>query len=347
MTSVYPKQPGYNIYHDPTKMDFKKVSSMVLERVNNGEFKVKKDYTLPRLNPQQPCSFREGSSLSSSQTTHVNHFDVAPIKELFQPDWVKLDKQVLRFFGYFKETVDESKIEYARIRKLKIFYYLTDDTLEIIEDKEMNSGMPQGGFLKRSKVPKPEITTSHDSNNFFKFQNKNTQFYSLQDLIVSTNLDIYGKIITLTSCDQYTKEFYQGLGFTQPDEKKIPEDSYHLSKTFSKLPTKKDNSMKDFVEHSQGGGKVKNQKQFLENDRRVLKFNASHDSLKYVINYYLADDTVEIKELFFHNSGRNKFPLFLKRNKLPKKFSVTQPGEVIESDYVTPSDIEVRILLKK
>ena len=101
--------------------------------------------------------------------------------------------------------------------------------------------------------------------------------------------------------------------------------------------------MKDWLEHGQGGGKVKNQKQFLENDRRVLKFNASHDSLKYEINYYLADDTVEIKELFFTNSGRRKFPLFLKRNKLPKKFTVAQPGEIIESDYVTPADIEVKI----
>jgi EF-hand domain-containing protein 1 len=341
MTSVYPKQPGYNIYHDPTKVDFKKVSSMVLERVNNGEFKYKKDYNLPRQNQFQPSSHREGSSLSVSQTTHVNHFDNCPPKELFQPDWVKLDKQVLRFFGYFKETVDESKIEYARIRKLRIMYYLVDDTIEMIEDKEMNSGMPQGGFIKRAKIPKPEKEEKFDPNNFFKFQNNKTQFYTVRDLIVGTNLDIYGKIITITSCDTYTKEFYSGHGITQPDSKIIPEDSYHLSKTMSKLPTKKDNSMKDFVEHSQGGGKVKNQKQFLENDRRVLKFNANHDSLKYVINYYLADDTVEIKELFFNNSGRNKFPLFLKRNKLPKKFSVTQPGEEIESDYVTPADIEV------
>jgi len=32
------------IYHDPTKIDFKKVSSMILEKVNNGEYKYKKDF---------------------------------------------------------------------------------------------------------------------------------------------------------------------------------------------------------------------------------------------------------------------------------------------------------------
>jgi hypothetical protein len=119
----------------------------------------------------------------------------------------------------------------------------------------------------------------------------------------------------------------------------MPVDNYH-SKLLFKPQVKKDNTMKDWLEHGQGGGKVKNQKQFLENDRRVLKFNASHDSLKYAINYYLADDSVEVKELFFTNSGRRKFPLFLKRNKLPKKFSVNQPGEIVESDYVKPEDIE-------
>lgn len=341
MTSVFPKQPGYMIYHDPTKVDFKKVSSMVLQRVNNGEYQIKKNYNLPRVNPMEETNFREGPSLSYSQSTYINHFDTTPIKEQFQPDWVKLDKQVLRFFGYFKESVDESKTENSRIRKLNIYYYLVDDTLEISEEKEMNSGIPQGSFLRRNKVIKKQESVYNDSNSFFKFQNSQSQFYNFRDLIVGQNIYIYGKIVSIFDCDQYTRDFYRSYGIEQPQPSEVPLDNYHHMKTLSKIPPKKDNLMKDWLEHGQGGGKVKNQKQFLENDRRVLKFNASHDSLKYVINYYLADDTVEIKELFFHNSGRNKFPLFLKRNKLPKKFSVTQPGEVIESDYVTPEDIEV------
>lgn len=350
MTSVFPKQPGYFINHDPTKVDFKKISGMVLSKIENGEYKMKKNFSLPRTIPMETTNFREGPSLSFSQSTYVNHFDTTTdLKEHFQPDWVKLDKQVLRFFGYFKESVDESKIEHSRIRKLVIFFYLVDNTLEISELKEMNSGIPQGSFLKRKKVLKPNQDTNiehSDSNSFFKYENNKSVYYDKTDLIVGSNINIYGKIITLYDCDQYTREFYElSLGLPQPEKHEIPIDNYHYLKTLSKLPPKKDNLMKDWLEHGQGGGKVKNQKQFLENDRRVLKFNASHEALKYVINYYLADDTVEIKELFFHNSGRNKFPLFLKRNKLPKKFSVTQPGEVIESDYVTPVDIEVNIYI--
>jgi hypothetical protein len=342
MTSVFPKQPGYMIYHDPTKVDFKKVSSMVLQKVNSGDFKLKKDYTLPRLGQTEEKKFREGPSLSYSQTTYVNHFGQTPIKEHFQPDWVKLDKQVLRFEGFFKESVDESRLENSRIRKVLIFYYLVDDTIEVIEPREMNSGITQGIFLKRSRVVKYQPTSDND---FFKFHDKSSEFYHINDLLVGNNILIYGKYITIYDCDQYTREFFTIHNISQPVAIPVPRDSYHLNKEFKKIAPKKDNLLKDFLEHAQGGGKVKNQKQFLENDRRVLMFNASHNSLKYKINYYLADDTVEIQELFFHNSGSYKFPLFLKRNKLPKKFSVQQPGEIIESDYVTPSDIEVIILL--
>jgi len=35
---------------------------------------------------------------------------------------------------------------------------------------------------------------------------------------------------------------------------------------------KRDNEMKEFLEKSLGGGKVASQKQFLDNDRRVLRF---------------------------------------------------------------------------
>lgn len=117
---------------------------------------------------------------------------------------------MLRFFGYFKETVDESKIEFARIRKLRILYYLVDDSIEMIEDKEVNSWMPQWGFVRRAKIPKPDKQERFDPNNFFKFQNNKTEFYTVKDMIVWTNIDVYGKIITITSCDTYTREFYQG-----------------------------------------------------------------------------------------------------------------------------------------
>lgn len=75
------------------------------------------------------------------------------------------------------------------------------------------------------------------------------------------------------------------------------------------------------MEHKLGGGRVPSQKQFLENDRKVLKFYVFSD-IPYILHYYLADDTLEIREINFQNSGRDPFPLMLRRQKLPKKFAL-------------------------
>lgn len=67
-------------------------------------------------------------------------------------------------------------------------------------------------------------------------------------------------------------------------------------------------------------------KQFLEYDRKVLRFfcvwddsgSAFGDRRELILHYFLSDDTVEIKEVLPHNSGRDAMSLFLQRRKLPK-----------------------------
>ena len=61
--------------------------------------------------------------------------------------------QVLKFKIYFQEPVVESPDENFRIHKMTMYYYLEDDTVHILEDRQENAGLPQGVFLKRHKVP--------------------------------------------------------------------------------------------------------------------------------------------------------------------------------------------------
>jgi len=286
MTSVYPKLPGFSVNHDPTKVDFKKISSQMLQKQQNGDVKPKQLMYLPRQKEAEKVKLRDGTSLSSSQQTYQNHFG-GLIEEQFQPDWVKLDKQVLRFYGFFKESVVELKNEHSRVRKLILYYYLVDDTISITEEKEHNSGIVQGPFLKRGKVKKD------DSSYFSQF-----------DLNVGQDIYIYGKYIKLYDCDVYTREYFNGIGIEQGSKLDVPVDCFHNTSRIKANPVK-DNSMKDYLEHRLGGGRVAPQKQFLENDRKVLKFNAKYDSLKYIIHYFLADDTVEVREM--HSNNRYKF----------------------------------------
>ena len=41
-----------------------------------------------------------------------------------EPSWIAHDREVLRFFVYFKEAVPESALESWRLRKLSLLYFL-------------------------------------------------------------------------------------------------------------------------------------------------------------------------------------------------------------------------------
>lgn len=51
--------------------------------------------------------------------------------------------QVLRWYGYFKEAVPESPRETYRVRRIVFHYYLVDDTMDVEEPKQLNSGIDQ------------------------------------------------------------------------------------------------------------------------------------------------------------------------------------------------------------
>ena len=69
--------------------------------------------------------------------------------------------------------------------------------------------------------------------------------------------------------------------------------------------------------------KVDKLKMFLENDRKVLRFYAQWDDSanlfgekrNFVIHFFLADNSVEVREDHIANSGRDAFPLLLARTK--------------------------------
>ena len=98
--------------------------------------------------------------------------------------------------------------------------------------------------------------------------------------------------------------------------------------------------MLHFMEKRLGGGKVMSQKQFLYNDRRVLRFFTRSDDKPYTVHYYLADDTLEIRECHYPNDGTDSFSVCLRRQKLPYRFDVNQPGQnFIGDNYLTCDEI--------
>ena len=60
------------------------------------------------------------------------------------PAWVAFDRQVLCFDAYFQEAVHEKREEQYRIRTCKLYFYLEDDSIQVIEQRSKNAGVPQG-----------------------------------------------------------------------------------------------------------------------------------------------------------------------------------------------------------
>jgi len=211
-------------------------------------------------------------------------------------------------------------LENYRVRKLVIFYFLEDHTVMISEPKEVNSGVPQGKFLKRRQVLR------EDDDSGLPLLPK--------DFIIGKDVLILGRQIRICDCDEYSREFYKIQKIAQGPPEQIPMDSFAESKI--EKPKFRDNELKEYMERSLGGGRVPSEKQFLDNDRKVLRFYTRYDDLPYIIHYYLADDTCEIREVHHPNNGRDNFALLLKRRKIPYSFQVNQPGQVYIGDqYLT------------
>ena len=176
------------------------------------------------------------------------------------PQWIKYDKNVLKFIGYFTEHVVESAYENYRVRKCNIFYYLDDDTMHIDEIREENSGFIQGYFIKRQRCQK-EGCDDFTEKYFKKVGVKLNPPEDIPEVI-------------------FEPDKFKNVDFEQ-NKKNIAE-------------------IKEYIEVGLKGGHPNGGlKQFLENDRKVLNFDISwfdnkydKEEKRYKMNYFLADGKV-------------------------------------------------------
>ncbi|XP_078393473.1 EF-hand domain-containing protein 1, partial [Cetorhinus maximus] len=270
---------------------------------------------------------------------HVNQLSLSDVDELankrptltygqakqtppadFIPGHVAFDKKVLKFDGYFKETVHESPEEYYRVRPIVLYYYLEDDSIAIHEPEVDNAGLPQGKLINRQRLPK----------------NDQGECWHWKDLNVAMDMVAYGKRYRLTGCDKFTCDFMVSHGIIPNCPEMIPPDPY--------IENRKRNPAREHVTPSD----FDKLKQFLTYDRKVLRFyaywndtdNMFGECRRYIIHYYLADGTVEIREVYEKNDGRDPFPLMVGRRPLPK--TLKNPRVNFPSISMELSDQEVK-----
>ena len=93
MASNFPKLPGYVPTHDPTMVDHKKISHIKLEQIRNAKNVEVPLHALPKQVEKIFLAEKTDMSKSLSHVQYPNH-QGAQLNELFEPTFVKLDKQV-------------------------------------------------------------------------------------------------------------------------------------------------------------------------------------------------------------------------------------------------------------
>lgn len=338
-----PKLPGYTVSLPQSLGDKRLAKGQTLTYIN-GYAREEPMREVKDVVPQDTGAYASSPVYSPGKTGTAAFSDT----QSKLPQWVENDRKVLRFYGYFKESIVESNIENHRIRKVILYYYLEDDSMHVAEPRQDNSGIPQGMFIKRHKLTKED----------------GVSFFTPDDFSVGETVTIYGRTFYLVDADGFTREFYKlnlgrefGTPLGYPDD---PVDQYRatfgLTRGKSISTTQRLDDFKSYIEarlgkpsHLLNGDRLR---QFLEHNKQVLRFwciwddrqSMYGDRRPYVLHYFLEDDTVEILEINENNSGRDPFPVFLRRAPLPKvvvRNTTMVTAKYRKQDCYSPTDFRM------
>ncbi|KAJ3413555.1 EF-hand domain-containing protein 1 [Chytridiales sp. JEL 0842] len=298
-----PFLPG-NSFRDVTKTDYRKPHSLDYRNGYAVQRQPLLGIGLEPLSDNLPLDPEEllKELQADPQMTYGNkQFHTALSTPRFVPAHVAFDKVVLRFDGYFKQTVHESTEQY-HLRRVRIHYFVEDDSIAVVEPPVENSGIPQGVLIKRQRLPK-----------------SSTEYYTVKDFNLGVNLTFYGKTFRIVSCDKFTERYMQEtehIPLNPPEP--MPSDPYVAIRN---RPLRNPHLAPDRTNDRL--------RRFLENDRKVLRFFCIWDDRssmfgelrEFVLHYYLVDDCVEVREVQKPNNGRDPFPILLRKQMLPKSFS--------------------------
>lgn len=164
-------------------------------------------------------------------------------------------------------------------------------------------------------------------------------------------------------CDPFTREWCERQGADVGEPEHVPIDSAAQARMQATLSGPKATGYavhrkvqydaKMFMEASRGKfiRDPEALRKFLHNDRKVLRFFCIWDDTERMygdknpinLHYFLADDTVEAKEVPVANSGKPQFSTMLRRQKLPRDWRKRQEAEASKDPamFVQPEDMWV------
>ncbi|KAL5013732.1 hypothetical protein ScPMuIL_008002 [Solemya velum] len=226
--------------------------------------------------------------------------------------FLEMDRKVLRFFCVW----DDRDAMFGEMRPFIIHYFLVDDTLEVREVHKANDGRdPFPVLIGRHKLPKNRYSadSSFPAVVMELSDQEIKEYFTPKDFMIGKTVTVYGRRFLVYDCDNFTKAYYyQNFGITDFDTVDVNTKLKDLAK-MEIPPYNHFGSLEDSLQSCLSLVPQPPKKDFikmLENDHKVLRFEAIMDSVRpedkgrrFIISYRLADEMMTIYEPQVRNSG--------------------------------------------
>lgn len=151
----------------------------------------------------------------------------------------------------------------------------------------------------------------------------------LQDLSIGAEISIYGRVYRLYDADVYTRNFYRSYMQELPVAEDVPVDEFEWQQRAKRCHHKQHlESLSQLTEAAHGKPtpqSLMKTRKMLANFRKVLRFWArmpppapQGEVDRFVLHYFLADDTIEVNRVLDNKAGLDVSAPFIKRQQVPK-----------------------------
>ncbi|KAL3809887.1 hypothetical protein ACHAXA_010496 [Cyclostephanos tholiformis] len=197
---------------------------------------------------------------------------------------------------------DDRESLYGDIQIFRLFYYLADNTVEIMRVNTKNDGRDNfTKLLKRSKLPKNGRASDSDC-------------YTWKDLAIGQRVNVFGRNMLIESCDDFTRQYYLSNGITLLENMtlQMPENKFEIKRVippYNGFGTEED-SLRSCTGSLNPPPPKKDLQKMRDKSGVILQFNAklisdkSDDATRrFVLSFFMEDDTIAIREPPIKNSG--------------------------------------------
>jgi len=221
--------------------------------------------------------------------------------------FLKFDRKVLRFECEWDDTESMfgDKLHYT------VHYFVADDTLEILEKHTANNGRdPFPYLLRRAKLPRGYSPPDPNGRNDVEGEQN---FYHWPDFYIGASIMAFNRDLRVIAADDATRDFYAEQGMPLgPDiakEEEVPATYEPTIAPYNGFGSEEDSraSCKSLIPKPP---RTEFDKKGVNLETKVLRFGARMDTDKYddrdrrfVVMFYIADDTIAVREPPSRNSG--------------------------------------------